>query len=77
MKAVSIPIQWELTEINIELGEVMTDILVSREKERQDVELQEAKKPSIVVRVQEFVWEAPVYEDKEQQWIDLERYSQV
>ncbi|BFY98171.1 hypothetical protein BsWGS_01212 [Bradybaena similaris] len=72
LKAVSIPIQWELAEINMELGEVMSDILVSREKERQNVNLQAVKRPSIIDRVQEFIWEPPVYDDKEQQWLDLE-----
>lgn len=71
----STPVQRELADINIELGEIMTDILIVREEELRHEQLQEERKSSIVRLVQEYTREPPVYEENEKQWIDLGKYE--
>ncbi|CAG5128472.1 unnamed protein product, partial [Candidula unifasciata] len=73
MKVVNMPVQRIVTEIHIELGEVMTDVLVSQETQRRQAQIQEERKASIIRQVQEFIWDPPICEDKEKQWIDLGR----
>ncbi|XP_035825239.1 cilia- and flagella-associated protein 46 [Aplysia californica] len=75
MKPLSTPVQRELASVKIEMADLLTDILVARDKELRQVQLQEERKQSIVRLVEDFIRETPVYEGTEKQWIEIGRIA--
>ncbi|GFO25853.1 cilia- and flagella-associated protein 46 isoform x2 [Plakobranchus ocellatus] len=75
MQMVSTPVQREFASLNIELGELLTEVLISGGDEQRQRQHIEERKASITRLVEEYVSESPVFQDKERQWMDLCRIA--
>ncbi|XP_055900491.1 cilia- and flagella-associated protein 46-like isoform X3 [Biomphalaria glabrata] len=71
MKNLSTAVQRELAEVNIEMAELLTHILAIRHTELRQEQMQQEKKTSIILQIEEFVCETPVYEGHDKEWLDV------
>ncbi|KAH9492442.1 Cilia- and flagella-associated protein 46 [Bulinus truncatus] len=71
MKNMNTSVQRELADINIEMAQLLTDILTIRHLELRHEQQQQEKKSSIILQIEEFVCETPVYKEHEREWLDI------
>ncbi|CAL1538602.1 unnamed protein product [Lymnaea stagnalis] len=75
LKNMNTPVQRELADVKLEMAGILTDILTLHHKELRHKQLQEEKKPPIILLIEEFVKEAPVHDSQEKEWLDFCRIA--
>ncbi|KAK6186277.1 hypothetical protein SNE40_008346 [Patella caerulea] len=73
MRGLSLPIQRELVEIQILCGQLLIDILRLQTKESRNKQLEDERKGSVLLMVEDFVRQTPNYTHMEKDWVDIKQ----
>ncbi|XP_059152499.1 cilia- and flagella-associated protein 46-like isoform X4 [Physella acuta] len=71
IKNVNTPIQRELANVNMEIADVLTEILLLNENEVRVRQMENAKKMSITLLIEDYIRQTPVFEESQAEWNNL------
>ncbi|CAG2203029.1 Cilia- and flagella-associated protein 46 [Mytilus edulis] len=71
VRNLSLPIQRELADIKICCGEMMLEMFQVHSKEMRNIQLQDMRKGSVMMMVEDFIRTTPHYTHMEKEWVDM------
>ncbi|XP_052099636.1 cilia- and flagella-associated protein 46-like isoform X4 [Mytilus californianus] len=71
VRNLSLPIQRELADIKICCGELMLEMFQVHSKEMRNIQLQDMRKGSVMMMVEDFIRTTPHYTHMEKEWVDM------
>ncbi|CAC5380788.1 Cilia- and flagella-associated protein 46 [Mytilus coruscus] len=71
VRNLSLPIQRELADIKICCGELMLEMFQVHSKEMRNIQLQDMRKGSVMMMVENFIRTTPHYTHMEKEWVDM------